>query len=161
MKRASRIPPLPVLLERYPDARAWLEGGVPLPQALALLRAGLAGPADLERLTREKFLLLSGLGPTTLRHCERILGKILPSERVAPEVDLARDMDVVLKAAQWRALGFGTVTAKALERHGLTLARLKQMGRVQLLAIRGVGLAAVELLDEHLRKRLLRAGGVE
>lgn len=143
--RTSRIPPVPVLIERYPEVRAWLEGGVPLPQALALGKAGLFGPADLESFTRERFLKLPRLGPKTLTHCERILGRALPIEHEDLDVQPDRDARAVLRAKQWRLLGFGSVAAKALAAQGLSLDRLRQMSHTQLAAISGIGPGSLEV----------------
>jgi hypothetical protein len=144
--RASRFPSPSVLAERYPAARVWLERGVPLVQALALVRGGILSSSDLAGMTREKLLSLPGIARTTLGHCERILGAPLPTRLENLDVHLERDAHTMLTARQWRTFGICTVAAKALAARRLTLAQLKRWRGSQLLGIRGVGSGTLERL---------------
>lgn len=143
MRRDS--PPLSVLLERFPECRVWLEGGVYLREAVLLHEKGLQGPDDLKGWTRERFLALRGLGLVTLQKIENLLGQELPSSYPDRHVDLERDQNKPLRAVHWRSLGFGTNTAAALAKRGLTLATLKTLEREDFEKIRGVGTHSVAL----------------
>jgi helix-hairpin-helix protein len=57
----------------------WEERGLSRYLAHALGRAGIDSIEKLGGLTREQFLSVSGLGPDSLRVCERVLGRRLDS----------------------------------------------------------------------------------
>ena len=140
-----RPQPLPVLLERFPYCRFWLEGGVYFREAVLLHELGLHGLEDLKGWTKERFLNQSRLGPITLSKVENLLGQELPSLCPQNEVDLEREEHNRLRAAQWRSLGFGTNTAAALAARGYSIRDLKNLTREEFEAIRQVGPYSVSL----------------
>lgn len=137
--------PLPVLLERFPHCRFWLEGGIYFREAVLLHKLGLHGLEDLEEWTKERFLDQPRLGPITLRKIENLLGQELPSLYPQKEVDLVRGQHKPLRATQWRSLGFGTNTAAALAARGYSIRDVKNLKREEFEAIRGVGSYSVAL----------------
>jgi hypothetical protein len=59
----------------------WLERGLPPRVRNALVRHGVLTEADLCALTREEFLLIQGMGETSLRQCEAAVGHVLRSSK--------------------------------------------------------------------------------
>jgi hypothetical protein len=59
----------------------WLERGLPPRVGNALVRHGVLTEADLRAVTREEFLLIQGLGETSLRQCEEAVGHALRSSK--------------------------------------------------------------------------------
>lgn len=59
-------------------AAYWLERGLTLRAANVLARESIETLEDLGKLTREQLLSFNGAGSSTLRQCERLLGRRLP-----------------------------------------------------------------------------------
>lgn len=137
------------LCELYPESSYWLLRGFELPQANALVAAGLRNAADLEGLSREDLQSIPRLGPRTLAKCEEALGHRIPSSKpLEPTVDPRRDLDIVLTPPQWRTLGLSSSSARQeLSRRGLTLRLLSRMSRYDLLAIPNVGRDTISTLE--------------
>jgi DNA-directed RNA polymerase alpha subunit len=71
-----------LLGRRFPSrTEYWLSRGLPVSVANVLVREGVHTLEDLGRLTREQLLAFRGIGYFSFRHCERLLGSRLPSER--------------------------------------------------------------------------------
>jgi hypothetical protein len=137
------------LIDRYPECRVWLEAGIPIVPARALVVAGIRDLEDLAVLTRSEFLAIPGVGAGVLRHCERRLGRPLAAPPPEPKtVDLDRDRDVILTRPQWRSLGFGAKAAVELTARRLSLKALARLDRRELLTIPGIGETTLPLCEK-------------
>lgn len=80
MKRRASPPYIPrTFLERYPEARYWIDKGLKPTAAKALVTAGYLALADLVGKCREDLTGIRGLGEKSLVHCEALLGSVIPS----------------------------------------------------------------------------------
>jgi predicted flap endonuclease-1-like 5' DNA nuclease len=113
----------------------WSKRGLPPAAAVTFAMAGMS----LERLataTREELLALVGVGPASVRLCELMIGKPIPS----------REPDPV--TAFWRNLGIRPQPARALSQAGIaSLADLRQLSREDLLAVRGLSVFTLSQLE--------------
>lgn len=110
-------------LERYPDARYWLDLGLRPNVARALVTAGYLTLADLSGKFREDLIAIRGFGSLSLAKCEALLGSPFPSR--TEELDKS---------------GIHPFVRNALLRAGIrSLADLAKFTREQFLAMPGLG----------------------
>lgn len=116
----------------------WRDQGIPLQQARALSRAGIASLADLQKVSREELLALRGIRENTLARLEGILGSAIPS-----------------RIEDWIRLGLPRGYAIKLVREGIyTLAELAALSREQFLSFRSLGRAALWRCERLLGRKL-------
>jgi hypothetical protein len=116
----------------------WRTQGIPLQQARALSRAGIASLDGLRNLSREEILALRGVRDVTLERLEGILGSAIPS-----------------RTEEWIRLGLPQGYAKALVRERIyTLADLAALSREQFLSFRSLGRAALWRCEKLLGRKL-------
>jgi hypothetical protein len=111
--------------------------------ALALAGAGFHSLTNLEGVTREELLAISGVGHRTLAVLDQLRGQPLPGKS-APTHFPPPWPDMV-----WRQRGLPAEAAITFAQMRMTLRRLESMTREELLSLRGVGpgtLQACELI---------------
>jgi hypothetical protein len=110
-------------LERFPEARYWLDLGLQPTVARALVTAGYLTLADLAGKFREDLAAIRGVGSFSLAKCEALLG----SPFLSRTEELAKS-------------GIHPLVRNALERAGIrSLADLAKLTREQFLSIPGFG----------------------
>ena len=118
LKRCERI-----LGQQLPTRTAdyWTANGVHYNTAKALIKAGLHSIEDIEGMTREQLLFISGVGEITIRHLERLRGG-----RPVPSYE-----------DHWRKQGFDPKSAIRLSRAGIcNLDELRRKSPAELRRIR-------------------------
>lgn len=106
----------------------WEEGGLALISVRALRRAGIDSLEKFATQTRESFLAKEGLGATTLRACEAILGCKLDSP-----------------VRYWRDQGLSGAAARALARSRVR--SLEELAAMPLQTLAAIGLREDDLAD--------------
>lgn len=128
--RPSGIP-RPLLPEEV-----WRRRGIPSEAAITFAQLGMT----LERLqvmTREELLGLRAVGPRTLRACERLLGREIPSRKPSDPAETF-----------WRSRGVSARAARALSKAGIgTLEALEVLFCEDVLALPGVGTVELRRLE--------------
>lgn len=128
-------PPAP----RFLPEEIWRQRGLPPEAAITFGQDGMT-LARLKTITREELLALSRVGPATIRACELLLGKPIPSRRPVDPV-----------AAFWRGRGVAAKAAKSLSQAGLaSLEDLARCSREELLSLPRVGRSALRRLEKIL-----------
>lgn len=125
-------------LERYPEARYWLDLGFRPNSARALLTAGYFTLADLTGKFREDLTAIRGLGKGSIAKLGALLGSPFPSRTG----DLA-------------ARGIGPLVKHALDRAGIrSLSDLAKLTREQFLALPGLGKKGLRQCERALGRPL-------
>jgi hypothetical protein len=113
----------------------WRKRGLQVEAAITFAQMDMS-VARLKTMTREELLSLPGVGMGTLRACELIIGRALPSRTV--------DSTEVF----WRRQGIEPRAARALSQAGIrSLADLRGATHEGLLALRGIGDVALAQME--------------
>jgi len=119
--------------------------------ARALAEAGCLSLADLEGVTREELLAIPGVGASTLEILEELLARPLAREgkgRVPPRPRPLWPEEV------WRKRGLPPTAAIAFAQVGMTLERLGDISREELLGMPGVGSHALRICELMIGKEI-------
>jgi len=117
----------------------WRQRGIPAEAAVTFVQVEMS-MARLRSITREELLDLFRVGPATVRACELLIGKSIPSRRPADPV-----------AAFWRSQGIPTKAAKALSQAGIASPEdLGKQWREDLLALPRLGNSVLRRLEKIL-----------
>lgn len=128
----------PPAARSFPE-EIWRQRGLPPEAAITFGQVGMT-LARLQSITREELLALSRVGPATVRACELLLGKPIPSRRPADPV-----------AAGWRRRGIPTKAAKSLSQAGIASPQdLARCSREDLLSLPRVGRSVLRRLEKIL-----------
>jgi hypothetical protein len=134
--------PRPSESRSFPEG-LWRQRGIPPEAAVTFVQVGMT-MARLRSITREELLTLFRVGPATVRACELLLGKPIPSRRPADPV-----------AAFWRDRGIPAKAAKSLSQAGIASPEdLAGCSREDLLSLPRVGNSALRRLEKILGTRI-------
>jgi hypothetical protein len=138
-REGTRRPPPPQA--PWPE-HLWRKRGLQVEAAITFAQEGMT-VERLMSMTREELLGLRGVGPGTLRACELILGREIPSRAADPA------------EAFWKRKGVLPRAARALSQAGIrSLDDLRARSREDLFALRGLGDIALAQLEALLGSRI-------
>jgi hypothetical protein len=139
------LPGKPVPSHRLPPwpESVWRKRGLHADAAITFAQMGMT-IERLKTMTREELLSLRGVGIGSLRTCELIIGRKIPTRRMSDPVE-----------AFWRGQGISPKTAGVLSQAGIrSLEDLREQSREDLLALRGIGGISLERLETLLGGRI-------
>jgi hypothetical protein len=134
-ERKKRKAPPPAV---WPE-HVWRRRGLPSGAAITFVQMKMT-VERLKAMNRQELLALEGVGLGTVRACELIIGRAIPSDQPAVP---AKDF--------WVRQGLRRQAARALSAAGIqTPENLREVTREELLALRGFGEAALGWLEGFL-----------
>lgn len=124
-------------LAANPEAKFWIDIGLPPRPAKGLCTAGILGLEQIEGMSRQDLLKIWGVGELSLHIIEEALGHLIPSS-----------------FEYWRKKGIPRLAARVFVREGIkTIEQLRSMTREQLLALAGMGPHLLTKVEERLEIR--------